>query len=86
MPGRASAPVFEPDRAGQNFGSIFIPGLDISVQCDTDIFSILMQWVKRRELETPFDITKPNIVSVLISANYLGMNSLIGKIAFLTYS
>jgi len=54
--------------------------LDISVQCDTDIFSILMQWVKRRELESTFDITKPNIVSVLISANYLGMNSLIGKI------
>ena len=53
--------------------------LDISVQCDTDIFSILMQWVKRRELESSFDITKPNIVSVLISANYLGMSSLIGK-------
>ncbi|CAG5086539.1 Oidioi.mRNA.OKI2018_I69.PAR.g11250.t1.cds [Oikopleura dioica] len=51
--------------------------LDISVQCDTDIFSILMQWVKRRELDKPFDITKPNIVSVLISANYLGMTSLI---------
>ena len=53
--------------------------LDISVQCDTDIFSILMQWVKRRELDKPFDITKPNIVSVLMSANYLGMTSLIGR-------
>ena len=48
--------------------------LDISVHCDIAIFEWLMRYVK--EKLNPPELTVKNVVSILISSNYLKMESL----------
>jgi len=48
--------------------------LDISVHCDIAIFEWLMKYVKEKSNQP--ELTVKNVVSILISSNYLKMDSL----------
>lgn len=48
--------------------------LDISVQCDVQIFEWLMRYIKNKN--NPPQLTIKNVISILISSNYLKMDRL----------
>ena len=51
--------------------------IDISVHCDIAIFALLMNWVKRHERDEPFNLARVNLIPVLVSADFLQINSLV---------
>lgn len=51
--------------------------IDISVHCDIAIFALLMNWVKRHEREDKFVLSRPNLIPVLVSADFLQIQSLV---------
>jgi hypothetical protein len=49
--------------------------IDISVHCDVHIFEWLMEYI--HQPEAPPQLDPPSVVSILISANFLGMRALV---------
>ena len=67
---------FQP--SGTNGNSTSLEDLDISVHCDVQIFEWLMKYLQRPQFQIKF-LGTSNVISILISAEYLQMPKLVDE-------